>query len=113
MKKTKNKKPISKPAPAFASAAQFIIKRRIIAWPIILLLLTAVVAYQVVRANDEDGLSLTAPVGTVARESQLDAAQQREEALNDSAAASQQSLVVQAEGGVPSMMTEEFDDAAR
>src|SRR5437868_5586708 len=90
-----------------------LIQRRLIIWPLMLVLAVIIVGYQIVRANGDDGLSLTAPAGTVGRETQLDALELQWQAHDDQSQAVQQVVSSPADKEGLNHMSEVHDDAVR
>jgi len=81
------------------------------AWGVSLVVITLVVGYTLVRANSNDGLPLNAPVGSVAREQQLDEAEVGQTTQNDDAYAAQQQTNSQVGTGSLNQMSEAVDAA--
>jgi len=110
--KTKTKKP-SKKALRPASPAKPILGRHFAVWLTVIILTIVVVSYQIVRANNDDGLPLTTPTGSVAREAQLDAIELQQESQNDQTYDQQQMVNAQGDSSSLNQLVKVSEDAAQ
>lgn len=90
--KSKHKQSNKTAKPRASSSLNAVLGKHFAIWLAVIAIAIVFVGYQIVRANENDGLSLTAPAGSLAREAQLDAIQTQEEAHTDQAYAQQQLL---------------------
>jgi hypothetical protein len=82
-------------------------------WSALLSLSIAVVSFQVVRANNDDGLPLSAPSGTIARAAQLDYIEQQRQNHADQSYDVQQAANAQDDGIGLSHLAEVLDNASQ
>jgi hypothetical protein len=109
--KTKTKKPGKKFAPSAQRPKNMLGKRQFAIWSSVLAVAILVVAYQIVRANNDSGLPLTTAPGSLAREAQLDTLEQQQQSHIDAAYVSQQASNAQNDAAGLSGLTEVLDDA--
>jgi hypothetical protein len=111
--KTKTNKNNKKVSTSSRPPKQTIVRRHIAVWSAILAATILVVAYQIVRANNDSGLALTAPVGSLAREAQLDKLEQQQQSTIDTTYITQQSSNAQGDMTTLNSVSEVLDNATR
>jgi hypothetical protein len=111
--KTKTKNPSKKSIVSARDLKKVLGKRHFVIWPSVLAVAILVVAFQIVRANNDSGLPLTTPDGSIAREAQLDRLEQQQQSQIDVAYVSQQTVNAQGDTAGLSSLTEVLDDATR
>lgn len=103
--KTKTKKtgkrPVAKP-----SSLKSILGRHFAVWLTVIVMAILAVGYQIVRANNDDGLPLSTPPGSLAREAQLDSIELQQESHNDQTYDRQQTVNAQGDSSGLSRMAE-------
>jgi hypothetical protein len=110
--KTKTKKTGKRPA-VKPSSLKAILGRHFAVWLAVIIVAILAVGYQIVRANNDDGLPLNTPPGSLAREAQLDSIELQQESRNDRTYDQQQMVNAQGDSGGLSQMAEVTDGATR
>lgn len=112
MKKTKTKKIVNKPAVKSHHQIVSVLGRHFAVWLTLIVVTIVAVGYQIVRANNDDGLRLSAPSGTIQREVQLDTIEMNHEAQSDGTYDQQQAVNARGDTSSLASLAEVTNDAA-
>lgn len=110
--KTKSKKLGKKATRTSNSALIGTLGRYFAVWLAIIVIAIIAVGYQIVRANNNDGLPLASPNGSLARESELDAIELQRETSADKDYDHQQAENAQGDSSGMDNVVETINDAA-
>lgn len=113
MKKTKTSKNPKKLPVKSAPRSKTLFGRHFKLWLTVLILAILAVGYQIVRANNDGGLALSTPIGSIQREAQLDNIELQTESKSDQAYDQQQSVNVLGDGTGLSQLSEVISSASQ
>jgi hypothetical protein len=111
MKTKTKKKPTKKSVLMSRHPAQSVLGRHFGVWRLIILVTIVAVGYEIVRANNDAGLLLTTPSGSIAREAQLDTIELQRESQSDQTYDQQQLVNAQGDSAGLSHLGEVINDA--
>jgi hypothetical protein len=109
--KTKTKKTGHKVTSKQTHGSKFVPGRHFGWWLGATLLLILTIGFQIVRANDNGGLALNTPNGSLQRETQLDSVELHQQANNDQSYDNQQLVNAQGYTSALGQMAEVIDNA--
>lgn len=109
--KTKTTKKTKKSVSKSSRQSKSVLGRHFGVWLAIILVAILAVSYQIVRGNNDGGLALSTPGGSIQREAQLDSLELQTESKSDQAYDEQQSANAQGDSTGLAQMTEVVSNA--